>query len=214
MAQVTLFINTTNGTLAASQTNASVVDPSSLPLYYGDTLLLNIYLLQTPPGYDPANPTASQLQTVPLAGLTLYVYMDDGTVNNVIYTQQIAWSVDPTVSFFYASLPLNTAPLLALFANAATSATVWLKIGYVQNGLTTTVFSEQVTMGVGLPNAPLVVPPGLTPLSVEVAKTMFLQLAGVAGGGFYLISAAGKKVYIANVDQGDGTAAVEASPVN
>ena len=213
MANLTLYINTRANSLIAGQSSTQSVDASSLPLFFGDTLSLVIYLLQLPLGYNATDPSNSKLQTVSTAGLQLYLYLDDGTTGGTIYTQQILWQTDPTGSYFYANLVLNTEALQTLLGSQ-TSATCWLKIGYVQNGLQTTVLSKQVTVGVGLPTVALVAPAGQTPLSAEVASATYVSLQPVAGRPIYLESPNGKIFALVAVDNPDGTASVQASQVN
>ena len=213
MADLKLFINTSNNTLVGGQTSTQVVPASSLPLFYGDTLNLIIYLLQTPAGYNPTDPSNSTLQTVPLAGLQLFLYLDDGEVAATVYASQVAFATDPTGSYFTGTLALNTAALQTLLGTN-TSAGCWLKVGYVQGGLQTTVLSQQVTVGVGIPVGVLVVPPGLTPLSAEVANALYWTVAPVNGRALYLASPTGKLVALVAVDTADGSVEVRGSPVN
>lgn len=213
MAELKLFINTSNNTLLAGQSSTQSVDPSSLPLFFGDTLQLTIYLLELPAGYSAADPASSTLETVDIAGLQLFLYLTHGEIDGDIYAQQIAFTPDLVNNCFTGNLALNTAALDTLLG-AATSAQCWLKIGYVQGGLQTTVFSKTVTIGVGLPAEALVVPPGQTPLSAEVANATYLTQAPVAGRPIYLESANGKIIALLAVDNPDGTASLQASPMN
>ena len=192
MAQLTLFINTSNNTLVAGRQSTQPLG-TALPLFFGDTLSLVIYLLQLPEGYNGQDPANSQLETVSTAGLQLLLYLDDGDVAGTIYTQEVAFQTDANNEFFYAPLALNTDALKTLLG-ANTSAQAWLKIGYVQGGLQTTVLSLQVTIQVGLPTQPLVVPAGLTPLSAEVANATYLSLNPVPGRAIYLESPDGTKM--------------------
>jgi len=213
VADLKLFNNISNNTLVAGQKSTQPVDPSSLPLYFGDTLNLIIYLLQIPTGYNAQDPSNSTLETVTTAGLQLFLYLDDGVVGGTIYTQQVAFATDPTNSYFYGTLALNT-PALQTLLGTNTSAPCWLKMGYVQNGVQTTTLSKQVTIGVGIPVGALVVPAGLTPLSQEVAQAEFFPLQPKAGLALYLESPNGKIIAVVAVDNPDGTASLQANPVN
>lgn len=213
MAELKLFINTSNNSLVAGQASSQVIDPASLPLFFGDTLSLKIYLLQLPLGYNANDPANSRLETVPLAGLQLYFYIDDGKVSGTVYTQQIAFDVDPTGTFFTGTLALNTGPLQTLLGTA-TSARAWIKVGYIQNAVQTTVLSKEVTIWVGLPVNALVIPPGSNPLSVEIADATFWSQQPVAGRPLYLESPNGKIIALMVVDNADGTAELRASPMN
>ena len=211
MARLNLFVDTTSNSLLAGLTAPITINPTSLPLYYGDTLSLQVYLLNkvssTLAGSNPYT-------IINTAGLQLFVYLDDGTITpGNVYTQQISWNTDPTNSYFYSTLALNTNAIQTLIGTG-TSGNAVLKIGYIQNGVQTTVLSVNVVIGVGIPPSSIVVPPGLTPLSVQVAQAMFVPIAGQAGNGFYLITPNGKKLFICATDQPDGTAVFQASPVN
>jgi hypothetical protein len=214
MARLNLFIDTTSNSLLAGLASPLQVNPATLPLWFGDTLSLQIYLLNTTnSSLFGSNPYT----VINNAGLQLFLYLDDGTIApGVIYTQQITWQADPTNSYFYSTLSLNTMALQTLLGTA-TTANASLKVGYVQAGLQTTVLSVPVTIGVGIPSSGLVVPPGLTPLSVEVANNLFVHLDGNPnnpGQGFYLVSPAGKKLLVHAIDNQDGTASLIADPTN
>jgi hypothetical protein len=197
LSNLVLCIDITTGRLYSSPSGGFTLSPSSLPLYFGDTLGLQIYLLTPLAG---AVIGGAQWAIVPTTGLALELFLDNGEVDasvgaGTIYASQVAWSTDPANQYFFANLALNTASLETLLGDA-TSVPCWLKIGFVQNGVNTTVHSSQVTINVGLPVGDLVVPQGLTPLSQEVAATEFVPIAGAAGQGFYLISPDGtKRVY-------------------
>lgn len=205
MAQLTLFNRTDNNTLVGGQSSTQVIDPSTLPLFFGDTLQLTIYLLQTPIGYNATDPSNSKLQTVPVNGLSLFLYLDNGIATApTIYTQQINFNVDLINNLWTGTLALNTAALQSLLGSA-TTASCWLKMGYVQGGLQTTTLSKLVNIAVGLPQTNLVVPPGLTPLSAEVALATFVPLNPVAGQPIFLRSKLGKLMQLTADDQPDGT---------
>jgi len=214
MNNLNLYIDTTANQLLAGLNAPSAIDPTGLPFMLGDDLNLQVYLL---------NKTGSTLQSynpytiIPNAGLALVVYLDNGQADGTIYTQQISFTNDPGLQFFSGSLSLNTAGLTALLGTA-TSATCWLHIGYLQNGVMTTVLAVQVSIGVGVygvtGNALAVVAPGLTPLSEQAAVQQFVQVAGPAGQGFILQSPAGKKIFLRVIDNPDGSAEFQASPIN
>ena len=214
MNNLNLYVDTTANQLLAGLNAPSAIDPTTLPFMLGDTLSLQVYLL---------NKTGSTLQSynpytiIPNAGLALVVYLDNGQADGTIYTQQISFANDPGLQFFSGSLSLNTAGLTALLG-ATTSATCWLHIGYLQNGVMTTVLAVQVSIGVGVygvtNNALAVVAPGLTPLSEQAAVQQFVQVAGPAGQGFILQSPAGKKILLRVIDNPDGSAEFQASPIN
>lgn len=205
-----LFVDTTANSLIAGLSAPQTVDATKLPIYFGDTLNLQIYLLNktgaTLASYNPYT-------IISTAGIQLFVYLDDGTIGGAVYTQQISFATDGNNQYFYAPLALNTMALQTLLG-ANTSAPLWFKIGYVVNGLITTVLSVQIPINVGLPNTSLVVPPGLTPLSVEVGNTMYVPVNGPKGQGFILTSPDGKQILLHVSDNPDGSAEFRADPIN
>lgn len=212
MPQLTLYIDTQANQLVTGTTSTQTVQPSSIPLFYGDTLSLVIYLLTKTK--STTRPNDYDVSIVNTAGLQLFLYLDDGTVSGTIYTQQIVWTPDANNTYFSANLALNTAALLTLIGTSTSGASCWLKIGYVQGGLQTTVLSAQVTVGVGLPTSAVVVPAGQTNVSAEVANATYFPQAPVNGKPLYLASESGKVCALYFVDNPDGTASFQASQVN
>lgn len=214
MARLNLYIDTTSNQILAGFSAPFALNPATLPLWFGDTLSLQIYLLNT---NSSVLAGFNSYTIINNAGLQLFVYLDDGTITpGVIYTQQINWTADPTNSFFYSTLSLNTMALQTLLGTA-TSAGATLKVGYVQGGLQTTVLSVPVSIGVGLPSTQLVVPAGLTPLSLEVANNLFVHLDGNPnnpGQGIYMYSPLGKKFLLHIIDNLDGTGSFVADAQN
>lgn len=209
MPNLTLYISTTENALLAGQNVSSRIDPNSLPLYFGDTLTLNIWLLARQSNVNPVS-----YAIVPTNGLQLFVYIDDGKVGGTIYTSQIVWTSDPNNQFFFANLPLNTTNLQTLLGSSPT-ATAFLKIGYVVGGLQTTVLSQSVTIGVGLPSAAVGQPPaGQTALSVEIANNTYFPIKPVNGQALYLATPNGKIIAVIAVDNPDGTASLQGAPSN
>src|ERR1035438_7145989 len=103
--QPNIFIDTSSRTLVSDVTGGQAIQPSSLPLFFPDTLTLNVYLLAPIP--NAALGTA-QYQIVPTAGLQLLLYMDGGAEGTPILTQVVNWQTDPSGEFFIGSLSLNT----------------------------------------------------------------------------------------------------------
>ena len=196
--------------MVAGLNRSAVLDPLSIPFYYGDTINLIVYLLTPNPVADPQSPKFS---IIPTTGVQLFLYLDDGTIGGTIYTQQIAWSTDANSQYFFATLPINTAALQALMGSTQ-QQTVSIKIGYVAGGQTTTVFSQQIQIRVGLPNVALAVAPGLTALSQEVAKATYFPIFPQAGLSLLLMSPNGKQIAISVVDNPDGTASLQQSLLN
>lgn len=212
MASLALYIDTTSNSLIAGVNDFSSVDPATLPFFFGDTLNLQVYLMnKTGTTLSGSNPYT----VIVTAGITFFLYFTDGKATATIYTQQISWNSDPANQYFYSTLSLNTAALQTLLGTS-TGASCYMKAGYIQNGLQTTVLSAVVNIGVGIPSTNLVVPANLTPLSVEVARAMFVPEDGAPanpGQGFFLLTPNGKKLYIHATDNPDGTASFNADPL-
>lgn len=214
MPNIQLFVNTQTGKLQAGLSSSQTVDPRSLPFNYGDTVNLAVYLLGLPASYNPTNQLQSALANIAPSSLKLSFFLDDGTVGGTIYAQQTTFTVDPTNSFFSATLALNTAALQAVVLPKA-RANVWMHISYVDsNANQTTVFSDQVTVGIGAPSAVAPLPPGLTPLSNEVAKQTYWSINPIAGRPLYLESPNGHTFALTIIDNADGTASFQASQLN
>lgn len=208
MLNLTLFVNTSNGTLIAGQSSTQAVSPNSLPLFFGDTVKLKIYLLQVPAGYNATDPSSSSLETVFIPGNQLLAYLDDGKISATVYAQTVNFVADASGMFFTGTLALNTVELSNLIGTG-TGANVWLKIGYVDgNGYQTTVLSSQVNVGVGLPIAALIPQPGQTALSVEIARGLYFPLSPNPGQAIVLVTPAGRKILLSPVDR-DGIADID-----
>lgn len=221
--QLTLYIDTSANRLLSSLNTSSSVQTSSLPFFVGDTLQLQVYLMNPLQTFTPSVPG---YQIIPTTGLTLELFLTNGLESGAVgppayaqYTQQVVWNTDPTNSYFYANLALNTAELIALIGDS-TSAKAYLVIGYVQAGKDTTVLYQPITVQPGLPNSNLVVPPGLTPLSLEAAVGLFVPIIGVPanaplafGSGYILTTPLGKKLFIHAADDGQGGATLQADQI-
>lgn len=214
MATTTLYINRSKNQLMAGLSSSQVIAANTIPLFYNDTLSINVYILAEGAGFNPNDPNSSTLTNESTAGRTLQFYLDDGTVSGTIYTQQLTWTPDATNKFFAAALPLNTGPLATLIGTA-TQATLWFKIGIIEGGVQTTIFSAQGTLLVGLPTASVpTVPAGQTALSQEVARGTYLPIEPIAGQPIYFESPNGKIFAIIAEDQADGTAIWKVQAMN
>ena len=178
--QITLYIDTSTGNLLESLNQSQTVSPSTLPLAVGDTPLFQIYLMAPLPSYKPSQPNYYNIGT---AGNTLELYLTNGLDENALgylaYTWQVDWFTDPTNAYFYANVALNTEALITLISTNLT-ATAYLTIGYNNAGGSFTPFNSQVTLKPGLPNAVGPVPAGLTPLSLEQARGLFVPISGAS----------------------------------
>jgi hypothetical protein len=211
MNTLDIFIDTSNRSLVSSQTGGASIQASSLPFFYPDTLTVRVFLL-TPISNNSFG--VPQYQIIPTTGLALVLYINGGTDTGSNLAAQTVWQTDPNNTYFYADVSLATAGIKQNLGQK-TSCQVYLQIGTIQNGNTRTYISSPITIQAGLNNANLVVPPSLTPLSLQAATAMFVPINGLpAGQGFYLITPNGKKLYLQAVDNPDGTASFLASPVN
>lgn len=218
--QLTLYIDTSSNRLLSSLNTSSSVQPSSLPFFVGDTIQLQIYLMKPLQTFTPSVPG---YQIIPTVGITLELFLTNGLDSSSPdyeqYTQQIAWNTDPNNQYFYASLSLNSPDLVALIGNS-TSAKAYLVIGNVVPLNDTTYLYQPVTLQPGVPTSNLVVPPGLTPLSLEAAVGLFVPKSGVPanapaafGAGFILTSPLGKKLFIHAADDGQGGVTFQSDPI-
>lgn len=171
MAQFDLYIDTYSGNLVTGIDN---ITPASLPkLVQGDTISFRIYLLARTTSY----PRGTPFTTINLAALSLKVGIGpkDGTAGSTLYTQQFVWAKDPTNSYFFADLPLNTAGITNRIG-ALESNTAWFEVEYTQNGFPTTVFQESVNLHAEVvETGNIVAPAGETAASVEYVNATFLK---------------------------------------
>ncbi len=172
MAQaINLYVDTLSGDLVTGTANTTA---APLPRFIqGDTITLNIYLLQRTQTY----PFTSPFSIISNANLSLKVALGPktGTPGSTLYTQQFTWSKDANNQYFYASLPLNTAAISTLIG-AAESATAWFEIEYTEAGFPTTVLSKNVTIDAEvIETGTVTVPAGLTAMSAEEANATFLK---------------------------------------
>lgn len=204
MAVTNLFVNTSGNGLVAGTNNPSGVAATGIPLFCPDTgTILNIWLLKliNPAPASGVNPFSILLP----AGLTLYFYLNDGTVNGTIYASCIAFAPDPTGQFFTGSLQLNTAALENLMG-ASQSAQCTMMIGYISGGLQTTVLSAPTTITAGIPtNVVAPVPAGEVALSQQQAAQTYVPLLGRAGQSQEVVSKNGHQWVLLTIDNPDGT---------
>ena len=211
MAAITLYIDTTDGVLLAGQVGPQLINPLTLPFFYGDTLTVNIWLYQRLAAASGQTPFPFSLLFN--AGLAIQLAIYNGTVAGLLapYAACVNFVPDPTNSYVTGQLSLNTAALEALIGTG-TSANAFLCIGYFLNGFTTTVFKGQVNVGVGIVNGPIAIPPQLTPLSEQAAALQFLSIQPVPGQPYYLASASGRVIAITAVDDPNGGVHVDFTP--
>lgn len=206
-----LYIDTASNQLLVGLNTPALVDPQALPFFFGDTLPLQIWLLEPSHAGNAAAATSYDVQAT--TGRQLKVYLTDGEGDMSVYAAQLAFDTDQSQEKFFGNLALNTTELQTLLTDK-TEATAWLVIGYVENGLPRTVLAQQIKVRVGMPEPVFGVPPGETALSVEVASATYLTKIPVAGQPIYLKSPDGKIIALLAVDNPDGTATFQANPVN
>lgn len=214
MLTLNLFILRDNGTLLTSQSNAATLNPLTLPLAYGDGIILNVWV------YTALSSTINPVQNFPYqivnnAGLTPVLYITNGTIaggGNNSFAACVEWVPDPTNSYVTGTLSLATPGLLALLGNS-TNAKAYLSFGFLQNGLPNTCLFVPVNIGVGVQNVVPAVPPGLTPLTVQEAVLMFFPFQPIPGQPLYLATKSGKVIEVTAVDDGGG-GHIENNPSN
>ena len=178
--------------------------PQSLPFFYGDTIVLNVYLYQLVQA--ATNPAGNfPYQIIPNMGLQLELFIDDGTIAGTLAPLAgcVNWAPDPTNSYLTGTLSLNT-EALAIKIGTGISLSCYLSVGYIANGQTTTVLKVPINIGVGVLNGPFTVPPTLTPLSLEAARNMFFPIQPVKGQVLYLATLTGRVFMAAAVDDAAG----------
>ncbi len=212
-----IFIDIANDALIGGLNSSRVGSATNLPLFYGDTLAVQVYLMtpiaQNP---NPAAPAGFPYVGVSTAGLSLSLLIDDGLPDTTnIYTQQLTWATDANNSYFYANVPLNTAAIKTLLGSKS-SASATLQIGFTQGGLPRTILVQPITITAGIPNVVVAVPAGQTSISAEVALATFIPKDSTVrlGEPIYLSSPLGKIIALMCVDNGDGTASFQANPIN
>jgi hypothetical protein len=203
---LTLYVNTASGTLLTSLSNWQGVNAVTLPFFCGDDYLpLSVFLME-PDGNGGYIPT-------PTTGISLEVALAQGTVGGTQYTVNVAWTTDPTGTYFQGNLPMATAALQALLGGA-TSAPAWLQISQTIEGYRNTVLALQTSIGVGISSGGLVVPQGYTALSVQAAQQMFFPIIGAAGQAVTIVSPLGKMLQLRAVDNAGGTATAQWNAIN
>ena len=213
MLVLNLYVNRDQGTLFSGLQNSQPVLPQSLPLYFGDTLTINLYTFTAiQASINPAGNFGYQL--VPVAGLAPLLYITNGTIAGgaAPYASCVQWDPDPTGTYVTGTLALTSPELLAAFGNSQTFSSR-LIIGFVQNAVPVSIFNSPVILGVGVQNYIPALPPQLTPLSVQAASLMFMPIQPIPGQPLYLATESGKVTAIEAIDDG-GPGHIEMNPIN
>lgn len=211
---ITLYVDTGAGQLITGLSSQSLIDPTSLPLYAGDTgLTMNVYLLAPLPSAPQGSWPYSVI--LPSSILLCNVQIDNGQFGAGVgqtgnaYTSQNAWVADPTNQFLTATFMMNAPNMTAQFTSGVSSLSAFLRIGY--NSLT--ALAQRVIIKPGVPGLVTQVPVPLTPLSVQQAQNQFVPIGGGAPGqGFYLTTPNGHKLYVQAIDNPDGVPTLQSSP--
>jgi hypothetical protein len=166
-----LYIDTAQRKLVQGPLSSSFVN---LPAFsQGNTVTLRIRCLTPTANFPASSPPYSLVST---SGRTLQLAIGTRAGNtSTHYAEQYTWTAGPDSAdpYFTADLALNTAGVTTLLGSGAT-ATAWLEINLVE-GTPRTVLSQQITIEASvIKNDTVTVPAGLTPLSAEAARAMFL----------------------------------------
>jgi hypothetical protein len=219
--QIVLYVDTSTGNLLAALNLSTTVNPMSLPFAVGDNPMFQVYLLAPLPSYTPSAPSGNYYN-IGTAGNALEIYftngLDESSPDYAAYTWQNTFYTDPTNAYFYNNISFNQEALVTLLGNNQT-ASAYMTIGYTTAAGAFTPSKLQVQFTAGLPAVVGPVPAGLTPLSLEVARNLFVPVSGypVVGGpggaGFYLTTPSGRKLLIQAIDPpGGGPAEFQATP--
>ena len=186
MAQFDIYVDTYSGDTVKGPSDAG---SAQLPQFIqGDTISLRIYLLARTPTW----PISSPYTVINISALSLKVGIGpkDGNAGSTLLTQQFTWSKDPTNSYFFADLPLNTANIASAIGSGS-SALTWFEIEYTQNGFPTTVLQRQISLQAEVIETGVVtVPPGATAITAEDVSATYLKKDNT---GFTLTSPDGSK---------------------
>lgn len=173
MAQFDIYIDVTTNTVIGGIGPGQTFSVPLPPFVEGDTPTFRIFLC------IPTGNPISPYTLMPIGGLSLQAAIGDkiGNATNY-YTNQFTWapSTDPTnPNYFIATFPMNTAAITNLIGSASQASSTF-EVKYIQGGVPTTVLSQSITVQAAvIKNGGVVVPPGLTPLSAEVANATFLK---------------------------------------
>lgn len=191
MAQFDLYIDVLNQQLVSGLSGQNVNLPG---LYQDDVPTFRIFLL-----YPTGNLT-TPYSFIGTSGLSLQVAIGQkkGT-GGIVYTQQLTWapSTDPNnPNYWIATIPLNTTPINTGLGSNPTLTDGYFQVVYLQNGVQSTVLEVNCTINASvIQGGAVVVPPGLTPVSLEYVNANFLTRTIV--GGFTMVNPnTNKKIFV------------------
>jgi hypothetical protein len=205
VAEADLYIDCDSAKVVTSDTDNTL---KALPrIAYGDTILLNVYLLK---GYS----RASAYDIIPTDGLTLEVRILEGLLTGSTAVEDVlafqgTWTAQDG-DHFQAALALNTAEILAALGNA-NSFDATFETKYFRSGVPTTVLQQSIKVWrASDPNSvmPVAEP---TPLSAEAAQAAFVQI--VESRAYYIKGANGTLIKLWN-DDSSGSAVFKAESVS
>lgn len=219
---MTLFVDTSTGNYLSGLNLATPISPFSLPFFsYAAALPLTVYLQEPLNIYNPSQPNFTTILTSQSGGLI--VQIDDGVHIDLPYTQQIAWTADPEMEQFWeGTIALNTntggpsnTGILGLFVEGVTqSAQVWLRIASYIGGQLGTVSAQKINILPGIPGAAVPLPAGVTPLSLQEALGLFVQIIGPPGARQIFTTQDGLHQLAQSAQpNGDGTARLDVSEI-
>lgn len=215
MPQLTFYIDTANNQLLTAINSSRTVDASRLPLFYPDTLQLQIYLMLP---IQMLQASIAQYDIISSLGLAIALEITNGLAaeDEVIYASQYVWATDANDQYFFANLSLNTVGIKTLVKTSEPNAAqAYLNIGYTSIATgQRTVLRKPINIGIGVGNVQLVVPPQLTALAKEVADQLYVGFVLQPGQSITFVTPNGKKILFQAVDNPDGTAQMNESNMN
>lgn len=167
-AKIELYIDTYSGELVSGTDNRRA---ATLPKFvYGDDLTFWIYQLERTTTY----PDAGGYAVVNNAAHTLKMALGSKATGALV-TQQYTWTPDAQNQYFYATLPMDTAAILALL-NSTAQVQSWFEIKRIQGGRPTTILQKEVILNASviLPSS-VTVPANERPLSLEYGEAAYLK---------------------------------------
>ena len=166
-----LYIDTARRVLVAGPQNSSIVQAPTFE--QGNTVTMRIRALQPTANFPAGDPPYT---LIPVAGRTLQLAIGTKVGNSQLhYVEQYVWTAgtDLIDAYWYADVAFNT-DAVATAIGSSVSKTAYLEINLVE-GTPRTILSQQVTIEASVIKNDLVtVPAGLTPLSAEAARALFV----------------------------------------
>jgi hypothetical protein len=166
-----VYVDCTTGQFVGGPANANVVPAPQF--VQGDTIALNIWLLQRTVTFPLTNPYI----ILNNGALSLKVALGpkDGSPGSTLYASQFVWTRDANSQYFIGTLALNTNAIATLIG-AAANAQAWFEIEVTSAGFPTTVLQQLVTIQAEvIETGAVTVPAGATAMTAEEANATFLK---------------------------------------